>query len=416
MKKLFSIMCMLLLAVSSFAQAEEDITSRFANGYTWNGEEKITANDDGSINFEAKSWGGIATWFGGADLSGYEKIVFEFAEATTVNTQIKVGSTLSSWGEVGITSLECSFTDEDVSNIDQIALQASAETTLHISRVYFVIAEETTEPEDPTQDKTKDLLPRFTGTWNEAENITDNADGSKEYTSAAWGGMAAWLGGVDWSEWDALVMEFADATTVTTQIKIDDFVWSEEAGVTSITADFGENDMSNVMQVALQTSDATTLMITAAYLIRYGQPAEPSYPITATWDYADTDVMANTIALSGSSESGEVDDVAKDGIKMTIITNGATFRNNDNNIQVRKGAEFQIPVNTTDDVITVKGYPSYSYYSIGGGDEITNTNDNPSTTYSPTAKEVKQGYVSIVSTNDNNYFYSISVLLNEPKE
>ncbi len=415
MKKLFTFFCMMLLAVGSFAQEEEDITSRFANGYTWSEQEKITANEDGSITFEAKSWGGMATWLGGVDLSDYEKIVFEFAEATTVNTQIKVDD-LSAWGNVGITSLECSFKDENVSSVNQIALQASDETTLLISRVYFVKAEKTEEPEDPTQDKTKDLLPRFTGTWNEAESITDNADGSKEYTSAAWGGMAAWLGGVDWSEWDALVMEFADATTVKAQIKIDDLVWDEEAGVTSITADFGENDMTNVMQVALQTGEATTLTVTAAYLIRYGKPAEPSYPITANWDYADTDVMANTMALSGSSESGEVDDVAKDGIKMTVITNGATFRNNGNNIQVRKGAEFQIPVNTTDDVITVKGYPNYSYYTIGGGDEITNTNDNPETTYSPTAKEVKQGYVSIVSANDNNYFYSLSVVLNEPKE
>ncbi len=417
MKKLLTFFSLMLLAVCSFA-AEVDITSRFAGGYCWNSEaETITANDDGSITYSSAEWGGIATWYGGSDLSAYEKIVFEFAEPTTVNTQIKVDD-ISAWGEVGITSLECSFVGKDVTNVQQIALQTSAATTLVITKVYYVESEGVEPDPGPQPGDTEDILPGFTSTWNESESVKTNDDGSKEYTSVEWGGMSRWYGSVDWSAWDALIMEFAEPTTCNTQILVGGTSISAtgDAGITSLTCEFGENDRSAVEQVALQTSAPTTITVTKAYLVKYEETQKISYPITATWDFADETVMTNTVALSTSTEAAEVDDVEQDGIKMTVLANGAAFRNNGNNIQVRQGAEFQIPVNTTDDVITVKGYPGYSYYTIGGGAEITNTNDNPETTYSPSAKEVKQGYVSIVSTNNNNYFYSISVTLNEPKE
>ncbi len=147
---------------------------------------------------------------------------------------------------------------------------------------------------------------------------------------------------------------------------------------------------------------------------------EEEYPfpvtedITATWDYSDADVMAATVALSQGS--GKVDDVAKDGIKMTVESNGASFRNNGNNIQVQQGAVFKVPVQSTEDVVKVKGYPGYSYYTIGNSEEYQNTNDNPETTYKAKLADVEQGFVAITSTNNNNYYYSISVDLKAKKE
>lgn len=138
--------------------------------------------------------------------------------------------------------------------------------------------------------------------------------------------------------------------------------------------------------------------------------------ITATWDYSDADVMAGTMALSGTTTAGKVDDVAKDGIKMTVEANGASFRNNGNNIQVCEGAVFKVPVQSTEDVITVKGYPNYSYYTIGNSEEYQNTNDNPETTYKAKLADVEQGFVAITSTNNNNYYYSIKVDLKAKKE
>ncbi|MCH5246137.1 MAG: hypothetical protein J1E84_06720 [Muribaculaceae bacterium] len=133
--------------------------------------------------------------------------------------------------------------------------------------------------------------------------------------------------------------------------------------------------------------------------------------VTLTWDYSNSTVMAETMALSGKTESGEVKAGNNENYSMTVLANGAAFRDNGGNIQVRSGAEFRVPVQSTDDVVTVKGYPGYSYYTIGGGAENQNTKDNPETTYKAKFADVQQGYVSIVSTNDNNYYYSISVTL-----
>lgn len=278
MRKFFTLITLMLCAFSVKAQEQEqeivDITANFT--YCWNQSESMTLNDDNSITFNSVSWGGLASWVGGADWSGYEKIVFEYAEPTTVNTQVLVqladDSNVSAWGNTGITELVCPFDGNDMSAVNQVALQTSDATTIIIKRIYLVVKSGGGEqdPIDPTADQTKDLLPGFISLWNNEETLTTNEDGSKEYTSVAWGGMASWFGGVDWSQWDALVMEFAEATAVTTQIKIDDYEWPAEAGVTSITADFGEHDMSNVMQVALQTAEPTKLTITKAYLIKYG--------------------------------------------------------------------------------------------------------------------------------------------------
>ena len=142
----------------------------------------------------------------------------------------------------------------------------------------------------------------------------------------------------------------------------------------------------------------------------------PAADITGTWDYANTDVMAETMALSGSATEGTVKAIEDNGLLMTVAANGATFRNNGNNIQVRKGAVFKVPVKSTEDVVTVYGYPGYSYYTIGNSEEITNTGTNPSTSYTAKNSDVSQGYVSITSTNDNNYFYKITVLQKAQEE
>ncbi|MBO4822752.1 MAG: carbohydrate binding domain-containing protein [Prevotella sp.] len=115
--------------------------------YTWNSSESLTHNDDGSITFNAVSWGGLSAWMAEndtpVDWSEYSKIVFEYAEPATVNTQIvvqTVSGDVKAWGEVGITKLECSFEEADVTQVNQVALQCSDVTTLVIKDVYLVKA------------------------------------------------------------------------------------------------------------------------------------------------------------------------------------------------------------------------------------------------------------------------------------
>ncbi|MDE6484032.1 MAG: hypothetical protein K2L14_01365 [Duncaniella sp.] len=131
---------------------------------------------------------------------------------------------------------------------------------------------------------------------------------------------------------------------------------------------------------------------------------------TATWDFADKTIMEATMAFSGTSEAGTVACKEGNGIEMTVLANGASFRDNGNNIQVREGAEFRIPVISTEDVVTVAGYPGYSYFSISGGEE-----QNGTVTYKAKMTDVQRGYVSVISTNANNYYYSLSVEQKAPK-
>ena len=293
MKKLFTFFALMLCAFTSYAQDEEqktvNITANFT--YCWNSAaESVASSEDGSLTYSSAAWGGLAAWVQGTDygdLSIYSKIVFEFSEPTTVNTQILVQladeSNVSAWGNVGITELACEFGEHDMSAVNQIALQTSDAVTLNVKRVYLVVRSgdepgpvDPVDPVDPTVDQTKDLMPDFKGVWNEAETVTDKEDGTKEYVAAEWGGMNAWYGTADWSEWDALVVEFAEATPCATKLAIlpGELAANAEAGVTSIKLEFGDADVSAIEQAALQAAEACTLNITKIYLIKYGKPAE----------------------------------------------------------------------------------------------------------------------------------------------
>ena len=133
--------------------------------------------------------------------------------------------------------------------------------------------------------------------------------------------------------------------------------------------------------------------------------------ITATWDFTNADIMEATMAFSGTTEAGEVEAIEKNGLKMIVEANGASFRNNGNSIQVATGATFKIPVKNAGDLITVNGYPDFSYYTIAGGEELKNDN-----TYKAKRSDAEAGYVAITSTNNNNYYKSISVTQYAPKE
>ena len=115
--------------------------------YTWGAEkgETITQNADGSITFNSVEWGGAAAWLAEndtpVDWSSYSKLVFVYAEPTTVNTQGFVQTTtenLTWWGNEGITSLECPFDGKDVSMVRQVALQASDAASIVIKEIYLV--------------------------------------------------------------------------------------------------------------------------------------------------------------------------------------------------------------------------------------------------------------------------------------
>ena len=175
-----------------------------------------------------------------------------------------------------------------------------------------------------------------------------------------------------------------------------------------------KNNHSNVIELTYE-GEATTLTISGMAYCPFIAVKEYVAPVaqdvTATWDFVN-----NCANLAPKSEGGSytatmmASDV--DGIQMNIVYNGGAIKNNDNSYQVSTGVEMQIPVKNAGDLITVKGYPSYSKYTIGNNAEEL-TGDN---TYKAKGSDAEAGYVAVTSKDGNNYFLSISVVQYAQKE
>lgn len=123
---------------------------------------------------------------------------------------------------------------------------------------------------------------------------------------------------------------------------------------------------------------------------------------TAKWDWQNDDLSAYDIdAIDGTKDitiNGLTLHIcaATPGIEVKLVDRGT-------DAQMTQNTEIQVPVQSTNDIVTVVSYPGYHYYTVAG---TAATNDN--TTYSPTMREVAQGYVSIVATN-TAYLYNVEV-------
>jgi len=119
-----------------------------------------------------------------------------------------------------------------------------------------------------------DITSNFTYTWNGAESIENNEDGSITFHAVQWGGLAAWVAvddvPVDWSGYSKVVFEYAEPTEVNTQIIVGDAKAWGEVGITSLECPFDGIDMSAISQIALQASDATTIVVKRVYLVKAG--------------------------------------------------------------------------------------------------------------------------------------------------
>ncbi len=104
---------------------------------------------------------------------------------------------------------------------------------------------------------------------------------------------------------------------------------------------------------------------------------------------------------------GKVADIPSniDGISMHVdATNGKLNCVGRNNAQFNNGTILRVPVKTAKDTVTVKGYPGYINYTIGG---VAATEDI--TSHRATSAEAAQGYVEIISTG-GSYIYGVKVI------
>ncbi len=141
MKKLLTIMVsMVMVACGSNSDGDSlDLTSRF-NG-TWNIHEKFEKGDNGEIIYHAIPWGGLVGSMRERNLpvdwTPYESVSVEFAEPTKVGTQLLIKDRLRVFGKPGITKMTCYFDGQDVTQIDEVAIQSSDSSILKVKRVYL---------------------------------------------------------------------------------------------------------------------------------------------------------------------------------------------------------------------------------------------------------------------------------------
>lgn len=138
-----TIILILLAVVMAAACSEEkkggdkNITAAFKD--KWNINEDVVRNSDGTITYHSITWGGLVANFinqeQAENWSAYDKIVFEFAEPTTVVTQIVLNEKVITVGSPGIKTLSSPLTGIDITDVKQVALQTAEPTTIKVKRV-----------------------------------------------------------------------------------------------------------------------------------------------------------------------------------------------------------------------------------------------------------------------------------------
>ena len=116
---------------------EYDITSKFKA--VRNVHERFETNSDGSITYNSVRFGGLIGLVKEhnlpVDWTKYESVTFEFADTTTVETQIMLGTVMRTYGRPGIKKLTCYFDGLDMRQVDQVVLQTSLPSTLVVKKV-----------------------------------------------------------------------------------------------------------------------------------------------------------------------------------------------------------------------------------------------------------------------------------------
>ena len=299
MKKILLSVIALFAAISVNAKLDIDISSigalntpiAFSGSWDWKGQMVSTGEVTKDEAAGTADDAGV-TYFDG---SAYDYLIVKYtsdSEKIKGIIQYNITGEIGQWGpnyhESSATlkaATDAYFAlklSDHKNTISQVAFQdQGAAVNLTISEIFWATEAEYNEivlglepGEEPSEQptaETVDILPKFTNTWNNAESIVDNADGSKTFNAVQWGGMAAWLANddvkADWSGYSSVVFEFAEATTVNTQILVGDAKAWGEVGITKLECSFEDIDMSAIDQIALQASDATTITITKAYLV-----------------------------------------------------------------------------------------------------------------------------------------------------
>ena len=118
----------------------------------------------------------------------------------------------------------------------------------------------------------KDYLNSFdmSNFWKSGESASWDK-GIVNYNAVQWGGFKYWLGSADLSNYKSIIVEYAEAPTVKTQLVVQvkdksDIKQDVEAGVTKLELSLeGKEGTNEVTQIALQAAEASTIKIKRIY-------------------------------------------------------------------------------------------------------------------------------------------------------
>lgn len=138
-KLLFTMLAgiMLTACTEKVKNGNKDITEAFKE--RWNINEEVIHNSDGSITYNSVTWGGLVANYTNSEQpenwSGYDRITFEFAEPTTVSTQIVINERVICVSGPGISKLSTPLIGIDVKDVKEVALQTAESTTIKVKHV-----------------------------------------------------------------------------------------------------------------------------------------------------------------------------------------------------------------------------------------------------------------------------------------
>lgn len=138
-----------------------------------------------------------------------------------------------------------------------------------------------------TDDNPLTLTSKFDGTWNIHESFERNSDGTITYKSIPWGGLVGSMRErnlpVDWSDYESITVEFVEPVKAAVQLVVSGKlkIWGKQ-GVTSLTCYFDGQDVRNIDEVAIQSSEGEVLKIKRVFLT----PGNSIWESTPIWNGA----------------------------------------------------------------------------------------------------------------------------------
>lgn len=274
MKKLFTLIAAALMTIG--ASAKTPLTA------TWSSWGDGCTVDGNTITFTA-AWKGAGYWVS-ADASTSDKLVIVLAEEAVGKTKIffqcqpETGTDLVSSGDYFITAgskilgidLQSDAAKDRLSAFQQICAQSTeANCKIVVKEIYLGTNEEYENDLAGNKQQTSPLsLDNLGSGWGES---TYDASTKTVTIGEDWSGKGWWLGTVDYSDFDQLVIKFDPATEANGNIVIEynageSTKYEFAAGTTTAIIDLDATGKASVKQIYIQGPAASKYVLSAAYV------------------------------------------------------------------------------------------------------------------------------------------------------